>query len=107
MAKLIAMDHGINWMWFLVYSVEDGKIIRHYEGRHHKGDAICGEYCEAAQGRTYRALERSVEFGMPRLATGFAITYAGGVTETFDLNEPEPRFTNGWLPGLELYTPPS
>ena len=96
-AMQIAMSHGINWNWFLVFSIVDGELVRHYEGRHHKGDDICAQYARASSYSEYRFTEKDVEFGEPRLITDCYVQGLG----TFKVKDgPLPRFTNGYLPPL-------
>jgi hypothetical protein len=84
----LAVSFGINWNWFLVFEIKDGKAIRHYEGRLHKGDEDCGIYTQAAQYKDY-SFNEIVRNGQ-RLVTELQVN---GKTYPL-LDAPLPRFTN-------------
>ena len=91
----VAVSGGMNWNWFLVYSVnEDGTITRHAEDRFHQfdfeqGAAMDTLLTKAATG-VYHVDEphvSEVPFGAPRIATGITIDGT-----SYPFAEPEPSF---------------
>jgi hypothetical protein len=97
--KHLAVGDGINWMWFCLYSIENDQAIIHAEDRHHKGDDICGDYCDACghPRRHYSFVEPRVADGQPRMITHLIIDN-GNVRTTYRLRDgPLPRFGHGHL----------
>lgn len=76
----IAIDCGINWDWFLAYSLnDDGTITRHGETRFHhfdekQGAAINARLGALWAGSSYRLEETRVTFGETRMAHGVTLS---------------------------------
>lgn len=91
----IAMSGGMNWTWFLAYSIdEEGFIIRHAEERFHSFDESQGAALERALCKLAKANYSIIEphvseyaFGDPRIAKGVEID-----GQAYMFRESEPRF---------------
>lgn len=79
--QMWAMSAGINWNWFANIQLnDDGTSEMLKEFRLHKYDPTQGanehrKYVDLAKGNGYDVLERRVEFGETRIATGLRINY--------------------------------